>query len=150
MPPGRPSEYKPDTADRICAELAIGRPLSKICKDHDMPDLSTVYRWLRTYPQFAEAYARAREDQADTFADEIVEIADDNSGDAEIDENGKRRLDQEFVARSRLRVDARKWVAAKLKPRKYSDRAGESTDTTVEVRIVGGLQDDPGKPDADI
>ncbi len=147
MPPGRPSEYKPDTADRICAELAIGRPLSKICKDHDMPDLSTVYRWLRTYPQFSEAYARAREDQADTFADEIIEIADDSTGDAEIDENGRRRMDAEFVARSRLRVDARKWIAAKLKPKKFSDRAGEGTDTRVEVRISGGLID---TPDADI
>ena len=141
MPGGRPSEYTPEMGDKICEGLASGRSLNSMCKGDDFPALCTVYKWMRQNPDFAANYTRAREDQADTLADEIVEIADDKSGDTEIDENGRRRLDQEFVARSRLRVDARKWVASKLKPKRFGDRAGESTDTTVEVRILGGLQD---------
>ncbi len=75
-------------------------------------------------------YVRAREDQADTLADEIVAIADDGSNDT-YEKDGVVLTNQDVVARSRLRVDARKWVAAKLKPKKYGDK--------VDVEHSGGL-----------
>lgn len=119
----RPSDYTEELALLICAELASGRSLVSICKDEDMPGLTTVYRWRLERPAFREMYARAREDQADTLADEIVGIADESINDIIIDpETGYERTNHEVVARSRLRVDARKWVAAKLKPRSYGDK----------------------------
>lgn len=73
-------------------------------------------------------YARARESQAEVLADEIIEIADDSSEDfifaegEDKDGNGaKKFINKEYVKRSALRVDARKWVAAKLLPKKYGD-----------------------------
>ena len=120
----RPTDYNQDIATEICSRLASGEPLVKMCRDEGMPGTSTVYRWLLANESFRDMYARAREDQADTLADEIIEIADEYvvaektttkaNGDVE-------RVTGDAVDRSRLRVDARKWVAAKLKPRKYGD-----------------------------
>ena len=103
---GRPSAYTPDVASVICAQIAEGVSLRRICLADEMPALSTVFNWLHAHPEFVEQYARAREQQAEHFADELVEIADDTTGDAQ---------------RDRLRVDTRKWIASKLKPRKFAD-----------------------------
>mgnify|MGYP001626458783 CR=1 FL=1 len=111
MARGRPTTYSPDVALEICTQIAQGAPLTRICKSENMPDVATVYRWLLAHPDFCEIYTRAREDQADTLADEIIDIADGSAGE-----------NMAGVQSANLRVDARKWVAAKLKPRKYSER----------------------------
>lgn len=116
---GRPSKYSQPIADKLCEELVEGRSLRRICLDDDMPAASTIFKWLKQNEDFAEQYARAREAQADTLADEIVDIADDGSNDY-MGEDEKYNGDA--VARSRLRVEARKWVAAKLKPKKYGEK----------------------------
>lgn len=72
-----------------------------------MPCVKTVYLWLGAHPEFLQQYTRAREDQADTHADEIIDISDN------YDEDPNSR---------RVRIDARKWVASKLKPKKYGER----------------------------
>lgn len=98
-----------------------------------MPDLRTVYRWIAARDEFRHMYEVAREDQADTMADEIISIADE--ADVSITQDGdetRLSLDSVAIARNRLRVDARKWVAAKLKPKKYGDRIA-----------VGGADDMP-------
>jgi hypothetical protein len=66
-------------------------------------------------------YARAREDQADTNADEILQIADEKPPQF-TDDKGRVYLDQTFIQWQKNRIDARKWTASKLKPRKYGDR----------------------------
>lgn len=118
----RPSDYTEEQAIEICGQLVSGLPLVKICQDEGMPDVRTVYRWLNANEAFRHMYTRAREDQADTLADEIIAISDDGGNDTYETEDGKVLTNQDVVARSRLRVDARKWVAAKLKPKKYGDK----------------------------
>lgn len=124
----RPSLFTEELAIEICSRLASGESLRSICRDETMPGLTTTYRWLSERESFRNQYARAREDQADTLADEILEISDDGRNDWMIrvrDEDGKESgavLNAEHIQRSRLRVDARKWIAAKLKPKKYGDK----------------------------
>ena len=123
---GRPTLYNEDIASEICGRLVAGEPLVRMCRDEHLPDVRTVYRWLVANETFRHMYEAARQDQADTLADEIVQISDDGTNDfmeAE-DSDGKVywKLNGENIQRSRLRVDARKWVAAKLKPRKYGDK----------------------------
>lgn len=119
----RPSKYSDELATGICARIAAGEPLTRICRDEEMPDVATVYRWIAGDDKFREMYARAREDQADTLADEIIAIADDGINDTYVDsESGMERTNYDVIARSKLRVDARKWIAAKLKPKKYGDK----------------------------
>jgi hypothetical protein len=103
-----------------------------------MPAVSSVYLWLLKNKDFSDLYTRAREDQSDTLADQIMEIGDEIPMMVITDEDGKvtKRMDPAGINRNRLRVDARKWVAAKLKPRKYGDRqilAGDK-DAPVEIK----------------
>lgn len=118
---GRPSEFTQECADQICEHLADGRSLRDICMDADMPARSTVFKWLGQNQTFADQYARAREAQADLMADEILEIADDSTHDTKYTDSGEQP-NAEWISRSRLRVDARKWLASKMAPKKYGDR----------------------------
>jgi hypothetical protein len=90
-----------------------------------MPASSTVFKALAENGgknAFSEQYARAREAQADALFDEILDIADESANDSYTDENGNERTNQEVVARSKVRIDARKWMAGKLRPKVYGDK----------------------------
>jgi hypothetical protein len=122
---GRPSEYTQETADRICSQLAEGISLRTVCKAEDMPDKTTVFKWLRTYPEFLNQYTRAKDESADALVEESLDIADDASNDwmARNDpENAGWVVNGEHIQRSRLRIETRKWMASKLKPKKYGDK----------------------------
>lgn len=123
----------PEIAEDICQQLIEGKSLRAICRQEGMPDLRTVMRWLEADESFRQQYARAREIQAEVFAEEIVAIADDGSNDTYVDEEGKTHVDQDVIARSKLRVEARKWIACKLLPKKYGDKAD------VAVNVSGAL-----------
>jgi hypothetical protein len=118
----RPKPYDAKIGDEICNRLVDGESLRKITLDKHMPAASTVFKWLTENENFAEQYARARDAQADTLADEILDIADDGSNDWMADAELGERYNGDAVQRSKLRVDARKWIAAKLKPKKYGDK----------------------------
>lgn len=114
-------KFSQEIFDEICVRIAEGESLRKICKDEKMPSLVSVWKWLNNSEELVKQYTRAREEQAETFVDEILDIADDNKDDTSIDENGKLIINQEVIARSRLRVDSRKWIASKLKPKRFGD-----------------------------
>jgi len=97
------------------------RQILKADKAGTLPAQSTVYEWLIRQPVFAEQYARAREEQADTNADEILEIADEMPPEF-TDDKGRTYLDQTYILWQKQRIEARKWTAMKLKPKKYGDR----------------------------
>lgn len=105
---GRPTLYTPELGDKICAQVMAGMPLVRICAAEDMPHPASVYRWFRERKDFCENYKLAKEDQADYFVEDILQIADEAS--------------VENVQVARLRVDTRKWAASKYKPKKYGDR----------------------------
>jgi len=107
---GRPSKYSDEMAEKICEKIANGRSLRSICAEDGMPTTSTVCKWLIENKEFSEQYARARDKQADYFAEEIIEIAD--SAEAE----------SAAVAKAKLQIDARKWAASKIAPKKYGDK----------------------------
>ena len=131
---GRPLMYTEELASEICVRLSNGEPLRQICMEDGMPAQSTVYVWLSRFPAFVEMYTRAREEQADTLADEIVAIADEMPMET-TDKDGNTRFDSAYIQWQRSRVDARKWVAAKLKPRKYGDRvAVEGTEDGAPIK----------------
>lgn len=131
---GRPPMFTQEIADIICNRLADGESLRRICKDENMPSKTTVFKWLadERYVNFADQYARAREAQAESLVEECLDIADDSSNDYVEKENadGSKSVvvDKEHIARSKLRVDTRKWWAARLAPKKYGDRL--STEVT--------------------
>ncbi len=134
---GRPSKYTKKLAEEVCARLAEGESMRKIAKDDHMPSSRTMFNWLSTNDAFLQQYEISKAECADMYAEEIIEIADDTANDYidVSDENGATgatRLNTEHVQRSRLRIDSRKWVASKLKPKKYGDK------TQQEISGPGG------------
>ncbi len=132
---GRPSIYSDELAARICAGLACGKSLRTVCKQEGMPSLETVFRWLREKPEFRDQYAHAKNESADALVEEMLDIADDANGDH--DDEG--RYVSENVQRSKLRIDTRKWIAAKMKPKKFGDHIdvnhGGQTDNPLHAII---------------
>ena len=117
------------TIETICERISEGRSLRAVCRDMDMPGFTTVKTWLSQDDVFRAQYVKAREEQAEYYADEIVNIADTT----------------EDPPKARLQIDARKWVAAKLLPKKYGDNSSLSLSGSVDVSLrkaLLGLADD--------
>lgn len=140
---GRPSSYSQSLADEICNRLAGGESLRSICRDDHMPAQQTVYVWLNRDKAFQDQYARAREEQADTHADEIIAIADESPEVNPIrDKDGNVidiKIDSGYVAYQKQRIDARKWTAAKLRPKKYGDRVTHAGDDESPVVLENNM-----------
>lgn len=125
--------------EKILLEISIkGRPLRRILKDEGMPTNETFYTWLEKDPEKSKRYARSAAIRADILFDEILEIADDKSGDIESTEFGDR-FNSEFAQRSRIRIDARKWVIAKMNPKKYGTNIelDEGDSKVVQITFKG-------------
>jgi hypothetical protein len=137
---GRPSDYTQEIADLICERIADGESLRSICSGDGMPSRMSVFRWLADPARtaFRDQYVRAREEQAEFYAESIVEIADECEVEATYKgEEVVLDISSSVIARNRLRVDARKWYASKLAPKKYCDKVEQvlSGDVTVFQRV---------------
>lgn len=156
-------EFSPEVFTAICERIAAGESLRAICADEGMPSKTSVMRWLDEpeHQSLRDQYARARERQADTFAEEVVEIADEECTMIRADKHGSGKpgsdgdevgdlevvFDTTAVARNRLRVDARKWAASKLAPKKYGDRLTHAGDAEAPIGVQhsGEVTIDPGE-----
>jgi hypothetical protein len=110
-------------ADLICQRLALGESLRQICKDPEMPAKITVLRWKNDNEAFRSQYARAREEQGDSYFEMGIEVA----------------VACEDAAKARLAFDAYKWAAGKLKPGVYGDKlqhANAAGDGDVTIQVV--------------
>jgi hypothetical protein len=121
---GRPYLYSEKITDAICERLAKGDSLADICREVAMPTATSVYHWLNIHPGFSEKYARARVVQADVLFDQIIKIADTPViGIKTITKpTGTETTEGDMIEHRRLQVDARKWVASKLAPKKYGEK----------------------------
>ncbi|CAG2132445.1 terminase small subunit-like protein [Cupriavidus numazuensis] len=138
---GRPSLYSQELVNAILEKIADGKFLTEICADPAMPSCSTVFKWRLDYPEFSEAYAHAREAAADKMVIETVAIADDGINDTYIDaETGERRTDHDVIQRSKLRVETRKWLLARMAPKTYGDRI--ETVHSGEIKKTSDLTDE--------
>lgn len=108
---GRPTLYSEEIAERICFLISEGHSLVRICKRPELPSRRTVMNWMGNNPSFCTRLAQARDLQAEAYAEEIIAIADTCTD----------------PKMARLRIDARKWYAAKLAPRKYGDKLDLTT-----------------------
>lgn len=134
--------FDQSTADAICAKLAEGKSLRKACRDLGGPDPSTILNWCEASADFAQQYARARQLGYQLLADELVEIADDDSGDTIETENGPK-ANPEFAARSRLRLDTRKWMLSKMLPKIYGEKLDLNHSGAVKFERIEAVIIDP-------
>lgn len=129
----RPTLRTPELEDDILSRIACGESLRAICSEEAYPNVATVIRWLAADEAFAHRYARAREMQAEVLADQMLEIADDGTNDwmAKRDREGNLvgwQLNGEAVARSKLRLEQRRWYAEKLRPKVYGAKVAVGGD----------------------
>lgn len=128
---GRPSTFVPEVVATILERLAQGESLNAICKDENMPPESTVRSWvLDDIDGIAAKYARARELQAEYWADEIVKLADESRIGIKTKDTafGTETTTGDMVERTRLQIETRKWLLSKLIPKKYGDKLDVTSD----------------------
>ena len=116
------------TKEVILERMLNGKSLKSILdSDKELPNRTTVYKWLNEEndlfdKEFLNNYTRATQDRADFLVEEILTIADDQTADVYIDDEGKEHVNHNVINRSKLMVDSRKWIAGKMKPKKYGDK----------------------------
>jgi len=118
--------YTEDLVNEICALFAEGKSMRSICAIEGMPSKQTLFNWFRTREGFLDQYTRAKEESAEAFSEDILDIADDSTNDYITKQNNDGEeyevVNHENIQRSKLRIDSRKWLASKLKPKKYGDK----------------------------
>lgn len=135
---GRPTKYTEELGEKISAAIMAGYSLRKICDGDDYPSVVTLFKWLsKDDHPFVNQYAHARRVQAEFLADQLIDLADDDSNDV----TGELQMPNSVaVQRSRLRVDTRKWIASKLLPKKFGDKVEHEHSGEVAIkRVVSDL-----------
>jgi hypothetical protein len=118
-------EFTQKMSDYICEQLAEGRSLISICKDDNVPSRGTINKWIRENEEFCANIARAREEQADYYLDKQIEFTELATGD-------------DFQLR-RFQADNLKWVASKLRPKKYGDKLEVKNEHSGSVTVEATL-----------
>lgn len=129
---GRPSEYTQEIADLFCELIANGDSLRTACAAKNMPSPATIFKWMRENDIFLKQYEKATQERTEAMAEELLDIVDDGSNDYMVktgkDGSESWVLNGENIQRSRLRADTRKWLMAKMKPKKYGDKIDVTSD----------------------
>ena len=117
--PGRPALFPAEHVvwQNILRGISEGKSLSSTLRAEGMPSYSLARQMIKNNPEFRAAYEKAVEDRADRLAEEIIELSD-----KELPDGLEGSMASAWVQQKRLQVEARKWVAAKLKPKTYGDR----------------------------
>lgn len=139
----RPIEWndneKKKAIEIIFIQMSHGNSVRQILKDNQelLPSRKLFYEWIAKDKTLSDHYAKVMELRSDDIFDEILEIADDTTHDSIFTETGEK-VNSEWISRSRLRVDARKWILSKMNPKKYGDK----TDITTNGKEITGKYSD--------
>jgi hypothetical protein len=151
---GRQWTYDPDLVNQICEAVSGGKTLRAICRELNFSE-GTFRNWvINDLEGLATRYARCRLAQSEAWADELIEIGDDTANDTVVNERGETQ-NSEWISRSRLRCDNRKWLMARCNPL-FADKAmlavgqaaagvgvgflEQATDIEVARRLAAALQ----------
>lgn len=137
---GRKSTFTQEIADEILRRLSSGEPLAQICRDEEMPSVSSVYRWIEAVEEFAEGFARARAEGFDQIALDCLKIADEQEAGEIITDtpDGKTIKTEDMLGHRKLRIETRLKLLAKWDPKRYGEKlelAG-SKESPLTVEIV--------------
>lgn len=115
----------PELLEVILAGISTGKSARAMCVEAGISQ-RVLWNWLAADEELMRQYLRAKELCIDAYAEEIIEISDDGSRDIYIDDKGREVVNREVIARAQLRIDARKWYAARLAPKKYGEKASSA------------------------
>lgn len=137
---GPPFTYDAELVNQICEAISGGATLRATCRKLNFCE-GTFRNWVvNDLEGLATRYARCRLAQSEAWADDLIEIGDDTSNDTIITEAGERP-NAEWIARSRLRCDNRKWLMARCNPL-FADKSM----VAIAGGIYGSQQEPQGSP----
>lgn len=146
---GKTDKITAEMIDEICARIADGESLNKICKDEHIVSRQAFFNYIKDHEEAIDKYKRAREFQADYYADKILEVSENQElGEVvEISEHGTKKTISDMISHRRLKIDTYKWLAGKLKPKVYSDKfqlehSGEVTNKVIKVDYKDDIDSD--------
>ena len=140
---GRPTRYSLVLAELICARMAEGESLLRICRTPGMPACASVFRWLGKREAFRRMYADAADRRAESLADEALEIAD-----GALVDDGQTAPSRERLHWAKLRIDVRKWRVAILAPKVFGkDAADDGSIFTYEDYVLALNREGPAGAD---
>jgi hypothetical protein len=156
---GRPTKYSKELAERLCRIIATtSKGIKTICAENeDFPTPGTFFVWLADVQEFSDLYAKAKDEQCQVLADDIIEIADTaKMGQVTIatqSGNKKPRIKEtriaDMIRHRTLQIDVRKWLLSKLAPKVYGDRiqlADDREDPT--LALIEEFRDEKKRIDA--
>lgn len=124
----------------IIERMIEGESLRQICRSEGMPHIATFLVWVSKDEELAKQYSAAIQLRADSYFEEIFDIADDARNDWMERETKSGEVievvNREAIQRSALRVDARKWALARMNPKKYGDKVDLNHGGRVKVVSV--------------
>jgi hypothetical protein len=135
-------EMTEEVIDAILEEIAGGKSLVRVCATPGMPNRTSFLRRVAEDPLLQKRYALAMDVRADVYAEETIDIADDGRNDTYLDDEGNKKTDTDVVARSKLRIAARQWYAAKIAPKRYGEKVDlnhggqEGNPVQVKTKVV--------------
>lgn len=133
---GRPTIYTEKLVDEICQKIGLGASLRSILKEKGMPEMQTVWRWLREKPNFSERYVLATKERTEAQTEMLLEMGDEAIADAK---NTHPQKSNAVVSAHKLKADNLKWSMSKMKPTKYGDKIDVTSDgKALPAPIYGG------------
>ena len=112
----------------IFGKLEQGWTTNKVVEQHLKVGKRAFYKWLRAVEGREERYYDARRKWANHLAEETLEIADNvvDAADAQV---------------AKLRIDTRKWMAAKANPDNWGDRKDPLVNINIQDQHLSALRD---------
>ena len=149
-PKGSGSKYTEEIAEEICALVADGVNLRRVCRMDGMPSWRTVYDWVVARPEFAARLARARDLGYDALAEEALEIANTphlgqkkvfSSGAGE-DEDSMTVTEDDMLGHRKLQIETRLKLLAVWNPKKYGNKVQVGGDPDSPIKIEAQVEAD--------
>ena len=120
---GRPTDYTPEMAARVCHLIAtLPYGIKRICKQNDdIPSHQTISDWKLKYPEFLGHYLVAKESQAL----EITEMMQD-----ELD---NLQANQDDITLFTTKFRYYQWHTSKLAPKQFGDKKEIKQEMNISV-----------------
>ena len=133
---GRPVKWPPEHQvwREIIGRVSGGKALSTVLSDPGYPTWVSFHAMIDQDAELKMAYEKAVQDRADKLADEILQLSDE-----QMPAGLEGAMASAWVQQKRMQVDARKWIASKLKPRTYGDRI-DMTVRDERISVLGALE----------
>lgn len=123
-PVGRPTDYTPELANKICDQISQGLSLRTICESEDMPSGVSIFAWLKLYPDFLKQYELATDERTESQQEILIDLGDRAIEHAE---EADPKAANAVVSAYKLKADNLKWSMSKMKPKKYGDKIDMTT-----------------------